>query len=295
MLKHLNRNKITPNRVLIFGGTGFIGESITNLLKKSIDEVLIFGSKDFDLTEPNCHKQISKNINENDKIIFISAKAPCRDMDDYLLNMQMLKSLLYSTADKKIDHLIYISSDAVYSDTKNKINENSLTEPNSFHGTMHLSRELILKNCFPEKLVIVRPTLVYGLNDPHNGYGPNKFRRQVFDNEDIQLFGEGEELRDHIHVEDISKLVQLLLFNKSIGTINAVSGQTVSFKELALFTVSRFKNKILINSNPRKGEMPHLGLRQFDTKLLLENFPELKITSWQDGLSKVIKDFLGKN
>ena len=24
---------------------------------------------------------------------------------------------------------------------------------------------------------ILRPTLVYGANDPHNGYGPNRFRR----------------------------------------------------------------------------------------------------------------------
>ena len=37
-------------------------------------------------------------------------------------------------------------------------------------------RENILK-LLNIKLCIVRPTLVYGANDPHNGYGPNKFIR----------------------------------------------------------------------------------------------------------------------
>ena len=41
---------------------------------------------------------------------------------------------------------------------------------------MHLMRENMLK-LLDVKLCIVRPTLIYGTNDPHNGYGPNQFIR----------------------------------------------------------------------------------------------------------------------
>jgi len=44
-------------------------------------------------------------------------------------------------------------------------------------------------------LAILRPTLVYGAGDPHNGYGPNRFRRLASANQPIVLFGEGEERR----------------------------------------------------------------------------------------------------
>ena len=38
--------------------------------------------------------------------------------------------------------------------------------------------EIFLKINFPKKVSIFRPTLVYGANDPHNGYGPNKFKEK---------------------------------------------------------------------------------------------------------------------
>ena len=40
---------------------------------------------------------------------------------------------------------------------------------------MHLTRELILRKYFNNKLCILRPTLIFGKEDKHNGYGPNQF------------------------------------------------------------------------------------------------------------------------
>ena len=57
---------------------------------------------------------------------------------------------------------------------------------------MHLIKENVLKNYFNEKLCILRPTLIYGKKDPHNGYGPNKFLRKITSNQSIDLFGKGE-------------------------------------------------------------------------------------------------------
>ena len=93
---------------------------------------------------------------------------------------------------------------------------------------MHLIRENMLNelDCLKS---FIRPTLVYGKNDPHNGYGPNKFIRCAQNNEKIILFGKGEERRDHIHVDNVADIVFHTTVNQIGGTINAVSGNVISF------------------------------------------------------------------
>ena len=69
---------------------------------------------------------------------------------------------VYDGIDAKIiSQLIYISSDAVYSDLKNKISEKPPANPSNLHGVMHISREKILKSKF-EINYILRPTMIYG-------------------------------------------------------------------------------------------------------------------------------------
>ena len=55
-----------------------------------------------------------------------------------------------------------------------------------------------VRRCARRDLAILRPTLIYGAGDPHNGYGPNRFRRLAATGKPIILFGEGEERRDHV-------------------------------------------------------------------------------------------------
>ena len=144
----------------------------------------------------------------------------------------------------KIRKIIYISSDAVYSDTKYRISENSETKPSSIHGIMHLHRENLLRIFIPnKKLLILRPTLIYGRNDTHNSYGPNRFMRLAIKNKDIKLFGRGEELRDHIHISDVIKIIYLSLKSNKFGIYNVVTGKIISFKKLAEKSIEKSLSK----------------------------------------------------
>src|SRR5256885_1405531 len=73
-------------------------------------------------------------------------------------------------------------------------------------------------------LAILRPTLLYGAEDPHNGYGPNRFRRLANAGADITLFGEGEERRDHVLIDDLAEIVLRVLKRRSTGTLNIATG-----------------------------------------------------------------------
>src|SRR3546814_11446336 len=64
---------------------------------------------------------------------------------------------------------------------------------------------------------LLRPTLIYGAEDTHNSYGPNRLRRMARKDARITLFGAGEETRDHISVDDVYRLILLTLRHRSEG------------------------------------------------------------------------------
>ena len=79
-------------------------------------------------------------MSTNDIIVFISAEAPAKNFNMFRNNIEMCENFCESIKDKeKISKIIYISSDAVYSDSVKKLNENSQTLPSSMHGMMHLT------------------------------------------------------------------------------------------------------------------------------------------------------------
>ena len=169
---------------LIFGG-GFISSELRKeLMKINIKNRLIL-RKEIDLSKKKNISKIKKKIRKNDIIIFIAAKAPVKNFKMFEENIYILNNLCEALLKKKISKIIYVSSDAVFSDSKKRINEKSLKNPDSLHGLMHIYRERILGFYF-KNLSVIRPTLIYGNNDSHNGYGPNMFIRLAQSNKNIK-------------------------------------------------------------------------------------------------------------
>ena len=230
-----------------------------------------------------------------DTLVFVSAKAPCKDMTMLLDNSRMAAVVTTALKACPVAHVVYISSDAVYKDSLAPLTEASCAEPGALHGVMHLTREVALRQEYSGPLAIVRPTLVYGFDDPHNGYGPNRFRRLAAAGKEIVLFGEGEERRDHVDVEDIAELVRLIVVHRSTGIANAVSGQVASFRELAEHAAAAFAPAVPVKGSPRSGPMPHDGYRPFDNSAVLKAFPGFRFKSWREGLAAVHKRQRGEN
>jgi UDP-glucose 4-epimerase len=287
MLHHLYAEITKPKRVVILGGNGFIGGAISHRLAVEDIPVLGLGSKELNLMSPDACQKLANLLNNDDVMIFVAAKAPCKDLAMLLENTQMAKSVCEALKISPVAQVIYISSDAVYGDSDSPMTESSAVCPSSIHGVMHLTREVALSQVYAGPLAIVRPTLVYGLDDPHNGYGPNLFRRLAADSKEITLFGNGEELRDHVDVEDIAELVLQIVLHKSKGVINAVSGDLVSFRELAELISASFDTNVLVRSSARSAPMPHNGYRAFDNSAVSKSFPGFKFKSYKEGLMRV--------
>lgn len=276
-----------PQRVVVLGGGGFIAGAVLRRLQVDGIPVLGLGRPALDLLAPGAADKLAQALDARDTLVFASAKAPCKDLSMLRENLQMAEAVCTALRKRPVAHLVYISSDAVYKDSADPLTEASCAEPGALHGVMHLAREVALRQDHSGPLAIVRPTLVYGYDDPHNGYGPNRFRRQAAAGQEIVLFGEGEERRDHVDVEDIAELVRLIVLHRSAGIANAVSGEVVSFRELAEFAAASFSPKVTVKGSPRSGPMPHNGYRPFDNAAVLRAFPGFRFKGWREGLAAV--------
>lgn len=274
------------NRVVIIGSGGFISTEVEKLIKKNKKKLLLLPRKKIDLLKKFQVKKLKKLIKKDDFILFIAAKAPAKNLKMFKQNINMAKNFSKQICNINFKKLIYISSDAVYSDSKFKLIENSKKKPKNLHGLMHLEREKIFKNSFDnKKILILRPTLVYGKNDPHNGYGPNKFFRESIKLKQISIFGNGEELRDHIWIGDLSKLIYKFIFSNLIGEYNLVSGKLISFHKIARI-ISKLHGSTIIKIK-RKGKMPHNGYRPISNSKVLNFFPKFKFSK----IENVIKNY----
>jgi len=286
-LEHANAQPRKPSRVVILGGSGFIAGAIRRRLEADGIPVLSLGRPEFDLFAADAAERLAANLRADDVLIFASAKAPCKDLAMLRENLVMGEAVCTALQKRPVAHVVYLSSDAVYKDSSQPLSEASCAEPGALHGVMHLAREVALRQVHTGPLALLRPTLVYGYDDPHNGYGPNRFRRLAGAGKEIVLFGEGEERRDHVDVEDVAELARLIVVHRSAGIANAVSGEVVSFRELAEHAAAAFEPRVPIKGSPRSGPMPHDGYRPFDNRAVLEAFPGFRFKSWREGLAAV--------
>jgi UDP-glucose 4-epimerase len=286
MLEHLNAAAVAPTRVVVMGAAGFIGGAIAARLARDGVPVLALGRADIDLLAPDAAARLAALLRPDDAFVAASAKAPVKNSDMLVDNVIMARALVQALAKTPVAHVLNISSDAIYADSDSPLTEASCAAPGSLHGAMHMAREVMFQSEVKAPLAMLRPTLVYGPGDPHNGYGPNRFRRLAAQGEEIVLFGNGEERRDHVTIDDVAELAVRMLFRRSVGALNAATGTVISFREIAETVVRLAARPVAIRPTPRSGPMPHNGYRAFDAASVQRAFPGFVFTPFEDGLRR---------
>jgi UDP-glucose 4-epimerase len=293
MLKHLNDKINKPKRVVILGAKGFVGKASATRLAEQGVSTLLLGREELDLCDKKASEKLATMLRPDDALVMIAAKAPCKNHLMLLENIEMMTVVCDALVKAPVAHVLYISSDAVYADSMAKLSEHSPTAPTSLHGVMHLAREIMLQSVVKaDALVILRASLLYGANDPHNGYGPNSFMRRALSGKPIELFGQGEERRDHVYIDDVAELISLCLFHRSSGVLNITTATVASFNEIASLIGDIQGGAVEIKHRPRTGPMPHNGYRAFDNKTCAHAFATFKYTSLLEGLKKMHTAFL---
>jgi UDP-glucose 4-epimerase len=286
MLIHQNAQPGKLNRVAVIGARGFIGAAICSQLEVEGINTIRLTSADVDLASTPAVDRLTDLLKPTDSVVMLAALTPDkgRDIATLMKNLTMMQHVCAALDRMGCNHLVYFSSDAVYDTTIARVAEDTPTSPRDLYGAMHYTREVMGRGLAKAPILILRPTLVYGADDTHNAYGPNRFRRAAQDEGKISLFGGGEETRDHIHVEDVATLVVLCLLCKSTGVLNVATGRSTSFKELAQLVAGQFGTPVEIVETARANPITH---RNYDVTNLIKAFPDFHFIALEEGLARV--------
>jgi len=274
----------------MLGASGFVGTAIVRRLMADGVSHIALTRKAVDLLAEGAAGRLKAILQPTDSLVMTSATVPCRTPTMLVENLRMAEAVCDALVASSVAHVVYISSDAVYADNANLITEESCCAPSTLHGAMHLARELMLQSVIRAPLAILRPSLLYGAGDPHNGYGPNRFGRLAASGDPIRLFGEGEELRDHVFVDDVATIVVLTLAYRSRGVLNVATGVSTSFRQVAEMVAAQYAAPVEITSTPRTTPIVH---RHFDITACLKAFPTFRYTSLDKGLRRVGQETVG--
>jgi nucleoside-diphosphate-sugar epimerase len=293
MLTHLSREPVTPSRVVVMGAGGFVGNAIATRLERDRVPVLRLTRREVDLLDADAADRLAALMRPRDVFVAVSARAPVRNGEMLRDNIVLALAMTRAAAQVELAQVINISSDAIYGDSMEPMTEEAVRAPDSLHGAMHLTREIMFRGDIKAPLAMLRPTLIYGAGDPHNGYGPNRFLRLAAAGEKIVLFGKGEERRDHVLIDDVAELAARVIYHRSTGALTVATGTVTSFREIADLVVKLTGRDVEIVEAPRSGPMPHNGYRAFDTAACRAAFPDFAYSPLTQGLASAIATSTG--
>jgi UDP-glucose 4-epimerase len=293
MLTHGHSQPAKPSRVVLLGARGFVAPALAAGFVEDGVRVLAVGSSAVDLCDPASVQGISSIISPGDVVVMTAALTPekGRDAATLIRNMRMAEHVAAAIQGRSAAQLVYFSSDSVYDSQALPLTESTPAAPVDLYGLMHRAREVALRDAADKAglpFCVLRPCAIYGPGDTHNSYGPNRFVRSSLKDGRIQVFGRGEETRDHVYIGDVVNLTMAVISHRSAGVLNVVSGEPISFGDLAKRIIELTGGKSTVESLPRKGPVTH---RSFDAAAIRASFPGHVSTRLHAGLTSTVAAF----
>jgi nucleoside-diphosphate-sugar epimerase len=308
------------SRIFVTGGAGFIGSHLVDRLLNEGYTVTVIdnlytgrlekiahnqGKKGFhfiqgDIRDLNLVKEAIKDV---DAVFHEAALASVTlSVEDPILtndiNVTGTLNLLKASSDLGVKRFIYASSAAVYGDTQFPEKREDMTpNPRSPYGISKLAAENYVKifhKLYGLETVSLRYFNVYGPRqrfDLQCAYGGviTIFTNRLLKNMPPIIFGDGEQTRDFIYIDDVVEANMLALKSKNAAgeAFNIGTGSSVSVNEVAeslkeIMNKTELKN---VHVDPRPADGRHGYANITKAERILDFHPRVKI---KDGLAKLV-------
>ena len=237
-------------KILILGGSGFIGRNVANVLSKNGHKVTIFDknknknlnkNEKFILGDIRNFNSLSKAINGKDIVYNFAAlsdidQARLKPSQTIILNILAVSNILNLCKSKKVKRFIQASS--IY----------AVSEEGGFYARSKRAAEdyiLEFNKVYNVNFTILRFGSLYGPGaDLNNGINKLIFSAKRF--KKIVYRGSSKATRRYINVEDAANLCLKILSNKYKNKIINITGRKViKIKKIINYLIKKFK----INKN----------------------------------------------
>lgn len=249
-LFHFTIIKILTVKILITGGSGFIGSRLMVLLIDSVDTLTNYDkniSRKFpDLTiigNIRNYKFLDESLKDKDTIIHLAAE----HRDDispkslyYNVNCTGTENVIKAAVNNNIKHIMFTSTVAIYGLNPSSTKESSEAQPFNDYGKSKLIAEEKLISWAREsedrKLIIIRPTVIFGEENRGNVY---QLFNQIINNKFI-IIGNGKNKKSIAYVGNL-----VLFMNETLKFGNGI--HIYNYADKPDYTMNELVNMININ------------------------------------------------
>lgn len=261
-----------PKNILITGGCGFIASNFINHLLKKYDNINIYN---IDIL--NYCSNIN-NIKPHINYKFIKGDICSNDLVSFILKEYQIDTIMHFAAQSHVDNsfgksldftrdnvlgthnllecsrlygnikrFIHVSTDEVYGEVgmDETCHEKSLLNPTNPYAASKAAAEFIVKSyghSFKLPIIITRGNNVYGPRQYPEKLIP-KFIKQLQNNEKCTIHGKGLSRRNFLHVFDVAKAFDKILFEGELNEIyNIGTDNEYSVLDILKLLVKYIKN-----------------------------------------------------
>lgn len=132
--------------------------------------------------------------------------------------------------------IVFLSTVDIYANTDGPISEATPTVPSTLYGLSKLYCERIVSLYAAKRSLanqVLRIGHVYGPGEEKYAKVLPRAIQSIVSGKDVELWGEGNELRSFIYIEDVvTAIFNAVELTEQPGVINVVSGNAISIREL---------------------------------------------------------------
>lgn len=184
---------------------------------------------------------------------------------DQSVNVEGTLRLLEAARKNSIKRFVFASSGAPLGEQTPPLHEKILPKPISPYGASKLAGEAYCSayfRTFKIETVVLRFSNVYGPNSLHKESVVAKFIKKMMEGEEIEIYGDGNQTRDYIYIDDLTSAILKAVDIDGIGgeVFQVATNVETSVDSLARIILSEIAKRMsivskIVNSPKRLGDV----------------------------------------